>query len=208
MDTALQVFILYFSIVIHECSHGWIAAFRGDDTARREGRLTLNPLPHIDPFGTVLLPLLQWLSTGHVFFGYAKPVPINPALMKNPKRDILWVSLAGPLSNLVLGTLTGLILRGYFHQSFHLPQSAVYALSIACTINLWLALFNLIPVPPLDGSKIIVSFLPSRYLRQWFYFERFGIFILFALIATNFFDLVLSPVFNTLIRWIIGVGNF
>ncbi len=202
----LQLFILYFSIVFHECSHGWIALLRGDDTAKRQGRLTLNPIPHIDPFGTILLPLLQWLTTHHVFFGFAKPVPIDPLKMKNPRRDMIWVSLAGPLSNLMLAVICGLLLRGHLQQWIQLPRAVVYAVSVGCTINLWLALFNIIPIPPLDGSKIIASFLPQRYLYRWLYFEKFGFFILFALIATNFFDIVMTPIFNVLLRWIIGIN--
>src|SRR5574341_603796 len=205
MEIALQLFILFLSIVLHECAHGWVALLRGDATAKIQGRLTLNPLPHIDLFGTVILPLLQWLTMGKVFFGYAKPVPINPFLMKNTRRDILWVGLAGPLTNLILGTFAGLVIRLYIEQVIILPKFLAHPLMIFCVINLWLAIVNLVPIPPLDGSRIVTGLLPNRVLPKWIAFEQVGFFVLILLIATGFFDRVLAPVLDGLILWITGL---
>lgn len=205
MEIALQLFVLFFSIVLHECAHGWVALLRGDRTAKEQGRLTLNPLPHVDIIGTVLLPLLQWITMGKVFFGYAKPVPINPFLMKNPKRDILWVSLAGPVTNLIIGVLAGLAVRLYLGQVIAFPKVLAHPLMIFCVINLWLALVNLVPIPPLDGSRIITGLLPNRALPKWIALEQVGFFILILLISTGFFDTVLAPILNNLIVWITGL---
>jgi Zn-dependent protease len=148
---------------------------------------------------------MQWLTMGKVFFGYAKPVPINPFLMKNPKRDILWVGLAGPLTNLILGTLAGLTIRLYLDQIIMIPKSLAHPLMICCVINLWLAIVNFVPVPPLDGSRIVTGLLPNRAIPTWISLEHVGFFILILLIATGFFDHVLGPLLDRLVLWITGL---
>ncbi|MBI1870430.1 MAG: site-2 protease family protein [Chlamydiae bacterium] len=205
MEIILQLFLLFLSIVLHECAHGWVALLRGDRTAKNEGRLTLNPLPHIDPFGTVVLPLLQVLLTGRVFFGYAKPVPINPSAMKNPRRDILWVGLAGPLMNFILGGVAGTLVHFHVNQHLVLPGALFHSLLIFCVINLWLGLVNLVPVPPLDGSRILAGLLPRRTLPHWMTFDKIGFFILLLLMGTGFFDKVIAPVLDALVQWVTGL---
>lgn len=205
MEIVLQVFILFFSIVVHECSHGWVALARGDTTARDRGRLTLNPLPHIDMFGTIILPLFQLLSMGKILFGYAKPVPINAFAMKNPKRDVMWVGLAGPVSNLILGSISGLLIRLNYRHGVRLPDYLIHPLIIFTITNFWLALVNFIPIPPLDGSRIITGILPKRALPSWLAFEQVGFFILILLVGTGFFQSVLAPILNSMILWITGI---
>jgi Zn-dependent protease len=158
-----------FSIVFHEVSHGWMAYRFGDDTAKNMGRLTLNPLPHIDPLGTVILPAIMIIMGGPVF-GWAKPVPFNPYNFDrnvNVRNGVMWVALAGPASNLILAFISSFVLVAVLRFSAGLP--AVISISVVqltralIVINLVLASFNLIPIPPLDGSKILMRFLPPRY---------------------------------------------
>lgn len=151
--------VLVMSIVIHEVSHGLAAMSQGDLTAKYQGRLTLNPLKHIDPFGSVILPLLFVLSGSNMVFGWAKPVPYNPYNLKNGRWSELWVALAGPLSNICIALIFGLVLR-FFGDS--LPAATIQILSMVSLINLVLAIFNLVPLPPLDGSKILFCFCPNK----------------------------------------------
>lgn len=205
MEIILQLFILFFSIIIHEYAHGRVAFLRGDPTAYHQGRLTFNPLPHIDPFGTIILPLLQWLMLGRVLFGYAKPVPINPFLLKNPKKDITWVGLAGPIANLLIGVIAGLIMRMHFKQIINLNALFQNLIWYFCVINIWLAFVNLVPVPPLDGSRIIFGFLPKKILPAWIEYEKMGMFLLMLLIITGFFENILSPIVDYSIKVIVGI---
>lgn len=153
MSTLIFFIFIILGAVIHEYAHGWMADYLGDPTARNAGRLTLNPLAHVDWFGTIVLPLLLYLSTG-MAFGYAKPVPYNPYNLRHPKRDPGLVAVAGPLSNFILALVLGLLVR-------FLPSSSfVQALSIGAYANVLLLVFNLVPIPPLDGSKVLYALLP------------------------------------------------
>jgi len=178
------IIVIFYSIIIHEISHGLSAYWLGDDTAKCRGRLSLNPLSHIDWFGTVILPLVLYFSAGFVF-GYAKPVPINPYNFNNYKRDTGLTAAAGPLSNVLIAVLFALI----FHIS-----GATSILSYLCVpiiqINLLLALFNLIPIPPLDGSKVLGMFLSDEAYFRYTAQERTGMIVLFAIIiVSNMFRL-------------------
>ncbi|OQX81491.1 MAG: hypothetical protein B6D56_02115 [Candidatus Omnitrophica bacterium 4484_70.1] len=183
------ILILLYSIVIHEVAHGWMAYRLGDSTPKLAGRLTLNPFAHIDIVGTIILPiLLLIISRGNFSLGFAKPVPINPYNFKNPKRDIMWVGMAGPLSNLILAFLFLFLLKIK-------TISALYTIfAYGALINLILALFNLLPIPPLDGSKIISSFL--NYRRAYFYLksEIWGIILIILLISTGFLRWFIFPI--------------
>ena len=187
------------AIVLHEVAHGYVAWRLGDPTARDRGRLTLNPIAHIDLFGTILLPiLLLVLRTGFVF-GYAKPVPINPSFFRNRSRGMLWVAAAGPLTNALLAaatTLLGRLVLLVVDPSFLLQTSmaagllrTVIALLYFFVVwNLVLALLNLIPIPPLDGSRILAHFLPAEGRRAMASIERYGFFLLIALLALGVLD--------------------
>lgn len=176
--------ILAFSISVHEASHAWAANRLGDPTAAQQGRISLNPLDHIDPLGTVILPLILIIS-GLPAFGWAKPTPFNPWNLSNPKRDAALISLAGPVSNLVVAVVFSLILR---LTGFGLFSAIVQ-------LNLVLAVFNLIPIHPLDGFKVVGGLLPRSTYLQWMQLERFGPFFLifFFFFGGGFLSTIVAP---------------
>jgi len=170
---------ILLALTFHEFSHGWMAYKLGDPTAKLAGRLTMNPLVHLDPFGTLMIFLVR--------FGWAKPVPVNPRYFKEPKRDMLLVSVAGPGANMLLAFASGMLLRMFHGGNFNfLPANVLQPLYImvkfSLQINLALAIFNLLPVPPLDGSKILYGILPPQYEYIYEYLERYGPFVLMGLI--------------------------
>lgn len=171
------------SIVLHEVSHGWVANFFGDPTAKENHRLTLNPMRHIDPFGTVLLPVLLLIS-GLPAFGYAKPVPVNVGRLRKPRSQGLYVSLAGPLMNIFLSAIgLGITYYGiHVHYSVFIQNVGLY-FGLA---NLVLAAFNLIPIPPLDGSAIIEVFIPRRHLRSYYHMRQRALPFVMVLLLLNF----------------------
>jgi Zn-dependent protease len=173
-----QLLILLFSVVVHEVSHGLAALRLGDDTAEKMGRLTLNPLKHLDPIGSVILPMMLVLMKTGFIFGWAKPVPYNPLNLKMPRRDSAILAFAGPIANFSLALIIGLIIRIIISTSsfvFLLPF-----LMFIVWINLVLGIFNLLPIPPLDGSKILFYFFPSRELE--IFLHQYGIILLFLFI--------------------------
>jgi len=175
MEVILKIAVVLFSIIIHEISHGYAALALGDKTAKLAGRLTLNPIKHIDPFGTVILPiLLAIVSQGQFFFGWAKPVPYNPYNLSNQKWGDAIVSVAGPASNILVATVFSLVL----HSGLGINQAFNEMLVFIIFMNVVLALFNLVPIPPLDGSKILFSFLPYKYIHIKHILERYGFVLL------------------------------
>lgn len=177
-----------FAVTVHEAAHGYAARHFGDPTAAQLGRLTLNPLPHIDPFGTLALPLLIYAMSGGMFtFGYAKPVPVNYALLRQPRRDMVWVALAGPLSN--LAQAVGWVAFGVALFALGIEERFFLLMAQAgVVVNLVMWAFNLFPVPPLDGGRILVGLLPLRAAIAVARLERFGFLIVIALLAAGLLD--------------------
>lgn len=175
-----SIAVLIISVVVHEVSHGYVAYILGDPTAKMAGRLTLNPVKHIDPVGSIIVPLVLAFLPGGIVFGWAKPVPYNPYNLKAGKYGPAYVAAAGPISNLILALIFGLLLRTGVAVAF-LGASVTPILSTIVLINIMLALFNLIPVPPLDGATILFSFLPYRS-RVAHFFARYQIIIILAVI--------------------------
>ncbi len=172
---------ILIALSFHECAHAYAAYRRGDDTARQLGRLSLNPLRHLDPLGTIMIFL--------VHFGWAKPVPVNPLRLKNPRKDMLWIAAAGPISNMLLALVSGLVLRTLFSiegtpdvQTATPMGFVIFMLIMSLKINLALAIFNILPIAPLDGSKILSGILPAGFANFIRVLEHYGPFILIGLI--------------------------
>jgi len=195
--TLLMIFIiLIFSIILHECAHGMVAERCGDPTARQAGRITLNPIPHLDPIGSILLPgimILVSLVTGSGFiFGWAKPVPINPYNLNDPKRDMMWIGLAGPAANFAVALFLALVFR-LLVTSASLGATILF---YGVALNLMLGFINLIPIPPLDGSRILSGLLPEQYAYKLSRIEPFGFMILIILLISG----LLSPILMLVLR--------
>jgi Zn-dependent protease len=196
IEIIIGVFVLVASVVIHEVAHAWTAAWFGDPTARLQGRLSLNPAVHLDPFGSVLLPLLLILTGSPVLLGYAKPVPIRAEYFARPVRDMMWVALAGPLSNLTLAAFFSFLYKvGFAFMPHWIIGSAVaqFVFGYAITINLVLAFFNLIPIPPLDGSRIVMPFLPLKGQQFLNKIEPYGFLIVIGLLYFGVLEIFLRP---------------
>ena len=179
---AIYALPVLFAITVHEAAHGYIARHFGDNTAYMMGRLTLNPIKHIDPVGTILMPLLLYVATSGTFlFGYAKPVPVNFGNLRNPKRDMIWVALAGPASNfiqaIVWAVLLVVLITSGVQERFFVEMARA---GILVSLVMWA--FNLFPLPPLDGGRILVGLLPWRLANQFARIEPFGFFIVLALV--------------------------
>lgn len=203
MDLSILVgiVILIFSIVLHEVAHGYAANWLGDPTARLAGRLTLNPLRHIDPLGSVFIPAVLVLTGSPILFGYAKPVPYNLYNLRAPRFGEAMVAGAGPFTNVLLAILSGLLVR--FAPMWGASSAFVEVLSFAVYINIFLALFNLVPIPPLDGSKVLAALLPASLYRSYEGFrervEAWGSLFGFILIIGIFY--VFSPVFTRIVSF-------
>jgi Zn-dependent protease len=210
---ALPVLI---GIVFHEVAHGWVANRLGDPTAARMGRLTLNPLAHIDLYGTILIPLFLIIVHAPFLFGYAKPVPVNFANLRNPKRDMIWVALAGPATNLLLALASVLLLRvtlpalaaaergsPSLFGEFLTPVALMARNGVL--INVVLAVFNAFPIPPLDGGRVAVGLLPEPYSSKFARVERFGFLIVLVLLMTHTLDTVIGPPIYFLINLYFGL---
>lgn len=198
----IQTLLIYavpilFAITIHETAHGWVAAKLGDKTAWMMGRLTLNPIKHIDPIGTIVVPAILFYTSGFIF-GWAKPVPINYNALRSPKQDMLWVAIAGPASNFIMAFFWLLLLitinTGFFAN---MAQFGIY-------INLLLAVLNLLPLPPLDGGRVMSALLPNKLARQYDQLEPYGLFILLALLVFGVFQNLIFPIVQSIQQFMLS----
>ena len=202
IEFLFAIAVLIMSVVIHEASHGFSANALGDPTARLQGRLTLNPFKHLDPMGSIVVPAITYLIGGFIF-GWAKPVPYNPYNLKNQKWGPGAVAAAGPLVNILIAVIFGLMIRFGAANDF-IPNAFLEIITLIVFINIVLAVFNLVPIPPLDGSKVLFSFLPYRWRHIQIFLEQYGFFIL--LIFIFFFWSIILPVVFGLFRLITGLG--
>jgi Zn-dependent protease len=215
MDNSLQLFAIYalpilLAITLHEAAHAYVARYFGDSTAYLQGRMSLNPIRHIDPLGTILIPVLLYVAGSPFLFGYAKPVPINFNNLRKPKRDMAWVALAGPAANIVMAFLwmiLSIVLGAMdFQGDFLLSMTQAGVLS-----NLVIFAFNLFPIPPLDGGRVLTSLLPDRYAYQFARIEPYGFFIILALAyfrILNFWMVPLMMAASMLLQLIVSPLNF
>lgn len=209
IEIVIIIIVVVFSATIHEIAHGWVAYREGDPTAKFQNRLTLNPLAHIDPFMSIIMPILFYLSAGFIFGG-AKPVPVNPFYFRNGRQSYILVSAAGPGSNLIMAVIGAIIFRVVITMSgvpgfAIVGQGLVFLLVSFVQINLVLFLFNLLPIPPLDGSKILEGLLPSRYESFFRKVEPYGMFIIIALLFTNILSVTLFPLLRALFAILLGI---
>ncbi len=196
---AIYALPVIFAITVHEAAHGFAARYFGDMTAEREGRITLNPLKHIDPIGTILLPALT-LLVGGILFGWAKPVPVNFSRLRNPKRDMLWVAAAGPASNFMMALFWALIIKlSVAYPSVYSEPMALMG-QAGVMINVVLMVLNLLPLPPLDGGRIAVSLLPNHLAYKYAQIERYGFIILIVLLATGILGRIMEPFIDAVIQ--------
>lgn len=200
-NSIFYILILIMSVVIHEVSHGFMAEYFGDDTARNAGRLTLNPIKHLDLFGSILLPAVLILSQTGFLFGWAKPVPYNPNNLRDRKWGTIAVAAAGVLANFFIAILFGIIIR--LTSGMTLQPGFYFITSAIVIVNLALAIFNLVPIPPLDGSKILFSFLPERAFSFILAYEQYSLILL--LIFIIFFSDYLYPILAFLFNLITGL---
>ncbi len=215
---------LMAAVVLHEYAHGWVAHFFGDPTAKSLGRLTLNPIPHIDPWGSIIVPLLLWMAPGGFIFGWAKPVPIDARKLHKPKRDMAFVAVAGPLMNLFLAIVSGLLLALFLFldpsiQANWPPQPGVEprtdllgrilvpltAMALfSIVINTLLFTFNLLPIPPLDGSRVLSSFLPLKSAYTLSRLEPYGMLVILGLFMIDPYVPIISTVVGGVFRFLTG----
>jgi Zn-dependent protease len=207
--TVVYFVALVVAVILHEIAHGVVALWFGDDTARRAGRLTLNPAPHIDPFGSIIMPAMGALA-GVPVIGWAKPVPVDPSRLRNPRRDMLAVSLAGPATNLMLMVAAAIVARALYQPPAFgfttlaaLPAPVQLALIFA-VVNLFLGLFNLVPIPPLDGAALLERVLPRDWLPAWRRFSPYGVLVIFFLVFWGGFPSgVFDPFLVRLYRFVL-----
>ena len=205
LSIIIFIFILLFSVIFHEVAHGLAAEKLGDPTARYAGRLTLNPIPHIDPFGSILLPAFLLLVNSPILFGAAKPVPVDFRNLRNLKRDMILVSFAGPATNLILAVLAAVVLRFIPNVS----DLGIQLLARTVMLNVVLAFFNLIPIPPLDGSKILagaIGYINREGMHWILELERYGFMILIVFLITGLYQLILLPPVRFAMNLLLGPG--
>ncbi len=200
---AVYALPIIFAITFHEAAHGFVAKHFGDMTAYRQGRVSLNPMHHIDPIGTIVVPLVS-LALGGFLFGWAKPVPINFGALRNPKKDMLWVAIAGPASNLVMALCWAFVLKisTWMPGNYFASPLSIMA-NMGVKINIVLMVLNLLPIPPLDGGRVMVSLLPAKQAYQLAKIEPYGIIILVVLLFTGVLGGIIGPLINLVINLVL-----
>ena len=204
MEMPLVLVMVFFSVVCHEIAHGYTAFRLGDPTASRMGRLSFNPIVHVDLFGTIILPALLLLMHSPFLFAWAKPVPVNPAFFRDPKKGMMLVSMAGPATNLAIAIVLSAIL---FLAGGFIPAFLTRTFAYVSVINVMLMVFNLVPIPPLDGSRIVARFLKGKALWNYMKLERYGMFIVFGLLFTGVISSILYPAMNLAVR-LLGLAQY
>ncbi len=197
----LRLVALFMALTFHEFAHGWIARKLGDRTAEFQGRLSLNPKDHIDPFGTILVPVLLVIMQSPIVFGWAKPVPINPLNFKNPRKGMMWSALGGPLINLLLATIFAFAFKGFISFGIIIKPLLIFFI-ISTQLNVFLAMFNLIPIPPLDGGRVLVGLLPREQAYTYSKIEPYGFIIVIALMYFNVLDRFLFYPIEVILRFL------
>jgi Zn-dependent protease len=222
-DLAIWFVVFLFSLSLHEAAHAWTSERFGDDTGRHMGRITLNPLPHIDPIGTLVFPMIGMLSGGFAMFGWAKPVLTNPLLWRDKTKANIMVSAAGPISNFILATITFIVLKMMLINGLVVPHPVSYynlvapvadqaafleplskLLSVMLSLNVTLGVFNLIPIPPLDGSHVLESLLPYQMAKAYEQIQPYGFILLIGLMFTGVFGAILSPILLFVVQMLLG----
>lgn len=198
----IQTLLIYaipvlFAITVHEAAHGWVASLLGDHSARMMGRVTLNPIKHVDLVGTIIVPAFLYFTAGFIF-GWAKPVPVNFRALRSPKKDMLWVAIAGPMSNFIMAILWLIIIFVAINTG---SQFLADMAQVGIQINLLLAVLNLLPLPPLDGGRVVSSLLPSKFAYQYDQLEPYGLFILLGLLFLGVFQTVILPIVKLIQYW-------
>jgi Zn-dependent protease len=206
---SIQLVPFIMAVVFHEFAHGYVANRWGDDTAKNQGRLTLNPIPHMDPIGTLLFPIINMLTGMNLLFGWARPVPIDPRRFKKYRPALFWVSLAGPGMNFLLAILSAVVccaIHTWVPHDFYLYEPLLAMSAVSITLNYALGIFNLIPLPPLDGSKVVEVFLPFKWARKYESLAQYSFFILIALLATGSLSYLGRPIhfFSELTLFLVG----
>lgn len=199
---AVYILPLILAITLHEAAHAYMAHKYGDDTAKQYGRLSLNPMHHIDILGTIIFPLFSIVLGGGMIFGWAKPVPINFARLHNPKKNLFWVALAGPLSNLAMALIWALAFKASIYMDSYFGHPFALMAQAGIGINISLMILNLLPILPLDGGRMIFSLLPAKQAQQYSTTERYGMWIILILLFTNILGAIIQPIYSVIVHLI------
>lgn len=201
---AVYAIPMIFAITLHEAAHAYVANRHGDNTAKLMGRLSLNPLPHIDPLGTILFPLIGIVLGGFIF-GWAKPVPINFARLHNPKKDLFWIAIAGPVANLAMALIWALVLKLSFYLDTYFGQPLGLMAQAGIAINVSLMLLNLLPILPLDGGRVVFSLLPNEQATKYAKIEPYGMWVLMFLLLVGGLTYIIQPMYGFIVNLILSL---